>query len=331
MWRLALLALLVSCRSSAQPGVSTLSSAKIRSILSSTTTPLPLLHLDATAVGIETVPPSTAIAEAAAAIHALSPHLSPAPSFGTCAVVGSSGRLLGAGLGKMIDGHDVVIRINSAPIVERIEGASDTSDYYSTILLSHALDVGNRTDVRFWANTLHRAVVEEEESHLVNYPIARTEDYERHRNQLRDMAAPGHDGQRVGGIRYWGRSPRGRSVDPARHQILPPHFMLHLLQQWFRGTPDTARWWGVADQTESSSDPARRYEGLMPSTGLVGIVWATHACRSVSVFGFGIDPPPAPLRYYDGDVLARAAARGNENKNFQRVYPVTEVTKIFIP
>ena len=87
----------------------------------------------------------------------------------------------------------------------------------------------------------------------------------------------------------------------------------------------------MADQTESSSDPARRYEGLMPSTGLVGIVWATHACRSVSVFGFGIDPPPAPLRYYAGDVLARAAERGNKNKNFQRVYPVTEVTKIFFP
>ena len=35
--------------------------------------------------------------------------------YGSCAVVGSSGRLVGAGHGTAIDDHDAVIRFNQAP------------------------------------------------------------------------------------------------------------------------------------------------------------------------------------------------------------------------
>ena len=49
---------------------------------------------------------------------------------GSCAVVGSSGSLRGARLGRAIDAHDVVIRFNYAPT----RGYED--------------DVGTKTDVR---------------------------------------------------------------------------------------------------------------------------------------------------------------------------------------
>lgn len=49
----------------------------------------------------------------------------------SCAVVGSSGHLLNSTLGKEIESHDVVIRINAAPTGE------------------FSKDVGSRTDVRF--------------------------------------------------------------------------------------------------------------------------------------------------------------------------------------
>ena len=50
----------------------------------------------------------------------------------TCAVVGSSGNLVGSALGASIDSHDVVIRMNDAP-------AADSA---------HEVDVGKRTTLR---------------------------------------------------------------------------------------------------------------------------------------------------------------------------------------
>jgi len=43
--------------------------------------------------------------------------------FRTCAVVGSSGNLRGGGLGRLIDAHDAVIRINAAPVSSQHEAA----------------------------------------------------------------------------------------------------------------------------------------------------------------------------------------------------------------
>ena len=57
---------------------------------------------------------------------------------------------------------------------------------------------------------------------------------------------------------------------------------------------------------------------------MVGIIWALHACESVNVFGFGIDPPPAPLRYYDGGALTRAAERG-EDWGYFRSYRLVQI------
>lgn len=56
-------------------------------------------------------------------------------SFGSCAVVGSSGTLLHHQLGREIDGHDAVIRVNGAPLGPR-----------------HAAIVGTRTTWRLFSS-----------------------------------------------------------------------------------------------------------------------------------------------------------------------------------
>lgn len=66
------------------------------------------------------------------------------PWWSTCAVVGSSGRLLKAKQGRSIDAHDAVIRINTAP----------TKGY--------EVDVGSRTSLRF-----HKSFVESRDQQLV--------------------------------------------------------------------------------------------------------------------------------------------------------------------
>ena len=43
------------------------------------------------------------------------PPPAPCVAYASCAVVGSSGRLIGAGHGPLIDGHEAVFRANAAP------------------------------------------------------------------------------------------------------------------------------------------------------------------------------------------------------------------------
>ena len=59
------------------------------------------------------------------------PGEAPALDFGTCALIGSSGVLTGSKLGRAIDGHDAVLRLNQAPATE-----------------DFAEDVGSRVDLR---------------------------------------------------------------------------------------------------------------------------------------------------------------------------------------
>ena len=54
--------------------------------------------------------------------------------YGTCAVVGNSGTLTFSGLGRHIDSHEIVLRLNQGP--------THTKD------VSYVTDVGNRTDYR---------------------------------------------------------------------------------------------------------------------------------------------------------------------------------------
>ena len=60
-------------------------------------------------------------------------------SLGSCAVVGSSGGLAGGGLGRLIEEHDVIFRINN--------GAEHTGGAYAN-------DAGNRTSVWVSADPL---------------------------------------------------------------------------------------------------------------------------------------------------------------------------------
>lgn len=63
------------------------------------------------------------------------PQMSPSQfAHQTCAVVGNSGTLTFSGLGRHIDSHEIVLRLNQGP--------THTKD------VSYVTDVGNRTDYR---------------------------------------------------------------------------------------------------------------------------------------------------------------------------------------
>eukprot|EP00411_Alexandrium_monilatum_P117022 CAMPEP_0175664614 /NCGR_PEP_ID=MMETSP0097-20121207/16620_1 /TAXON_ID=311494 /ORGANISM="Alexandrium monilatum, Strain CCMP3105" /LENGTH=332 /DNA_ID=CAMNT_0016970933 /DNA_START=52 /DNA_END=1046 /DNA_ORIENTATION=+ len=70
----------------------------------------------------------------------------------TCAVVGSSQHLLNASWGREIDGHDVVIRINSAPagtVFPPTPPPNVKPEFLPEFQKGLASHVGTRTDVRF--------------------------------------------------------------------------------------------------------------------------------------------------------------------------------------
>lgn len=72
----------------------------------------------------------------------------PACNFGSCAVVGSSGTLIGARLGPQIDAHDVVIRINNAPNGNDVNLSAFDADAARRTRKAWRLDIGLRTDWR---------------------------------------------------------------------------------------------------------------------------------------------------------------------------------------
>ena len=117
-------------------------------------------------------------------------------------VVGSSGRLSNASLGKIIDSHDAVIRMNSAP----------TANY--------EIDVGSRTTVRVWSETGYNAsIFASEESILLQYP----------------SSVPGliflqdilHETEALPG----GGS--GATIDIDRFQMIPPSAIAEMSREWF--------------------------------------------------------------------------------------------------
>ena len=177
-----------------------------------------------------------------------------ATDLGSCAVVGSGGQLRGSGYGRIIDGHTSIIRFNQAPIV------------------GFEADVGSRTSVRILSDGTYDADLAtawgEENSTLV-FNGVNFHSYHFLEAMLTRTATDGEGDERdlpvlVGPVRR------------ERLQGILPSFLAHVSEGWLN---------------IGGADPHRRkYVGLVPSTGLTGILWALDACSSISTFGFGRQP-----------------------------------------
>ena len=71
------------------------------------------------------------------------PSSEPSPQLRSCAVVGNSGTLLRKTLGSEIDSHDLVLRINNAPLSRKYEAHVGRKTHLSIINQHHAKDIAN--------------------------------------------------------------------------------------------------------------------------------------------------------------------------------------------
>jgi len=67
----------------------------------------------------------------------------------------------------------------------------------------------------------------------------------------------------------------------------------HGALRWLCNASDSGRVWH------------NRIPRLRPSTGFYAVAFALDSCSSVSLFGFGDEPPCAPHHYWDPPLLAR--------------------------
>ena len=199
------------------------------------------------------------------ALLALFPRDLPPPLGGSCAVVGSAGHLGESNLGAHIDAHDFVLRFNDAPDAS-YPGMEDA-----------AAHVGRRTT--------HRLV------HAASSVVEWLYDFDSkgwvHNSDMReDLIIRGdwgadytlfkklHSlGNITGGRRGNGEGENdgGQRGGGRRLWIISMGFNLFV---W--------RWVGA------------RGVDKVPTSGMLGIMWALHSCTSVDTYGFGPLPPCIP-------------------------------------
>ena len=218
------------------------------------------------------------------------------PAFGgmprqTCAMVGSSGLLQGAGLGSQIDAHDVVLRVNAAPA----RGSAFEAD------------VGRRTTIRMLTITefsshlmLERNLLHGDSENLL-LAITHPSGYERiainvlglNASTLAPRVAASipslkPDGLVVGNASLWAPLPSSRVVrtPPWRVAVLNP-----------------AVWARTSSLIGATHQGAGR-----PTTGALALIFALHFCDRVSAFGFswGSGDPREQAHYYRAGNLSHA-------------------------
>ncbi|XP_030630996.1 alpha-N-acetylgalactosaminide alpha-2,6-sialyltransferase 1-like [Chanos chanos] len=189
-----------------------------------------------------------------------------------CAVIGTGGILNGSRLGKEIDSHDYVFRVNAA------------------ITAGHEEDVGNKTSV--YVHTSHsiitslmmhkkrgfRKVPHDEGIKYVLIP-EHPRDYNFLQYLMKNTKIPsGH---------YRGRSPRsyyGGHFNESIYYVLHPDFLRYVRNRFLMSRSlRTKRWWW-----------------FRPTNGAFTLFLAMHTCDIVRAYGFSTaDYKNYPNYYYD--------------------------------
>ncbi|NXA35954.1 SIA7B sialyltransferase, partial [Eudromia elegans] len=175
-----------------------------------------------------------------------------------CAAVGNGGILNGSGMGRAIDGHDYVFRVNGAVTegFERDVGSRTSLYVFSTNTLMNSL--------RSYAADGFRHPPRTPETRYVFLP-------DHDRDYLLLQAAV--SGQRVEQGRDKGTWPPGlfgAELRAAKFKMLHPDFVRYVRNRFLRA--------------DILATPRRAL--YRPSTGAVMLLAALHTCDQVSAFGF---------------------------------------------
>jgi hypothetical protein len=176
-----------------------------------------------------------------------------------CAVVGSSGNLLGKGYGKDIDAHDVVFRFNDAPIHAPYDPELDPESMPKTF----EADVGSKDTVRMvYPESCFTQYAETSDTLL--WVTFKAEDMNFYATEV--FGSPNRIERRV----LW----RNTSCVTEQRSLLGRKYAdksLVMLPTLF--------------------EHAQQFTNYYASTGFVGIVVALHLCKEVSLYGFSLGAP----------------------------------------
>lgn len=186
-------------------------------------------------------------------------HLPASRLYGTCAVVSSSGVLLGSGCGGMIDSYDMVARVNS-PVVKGFEadvGSRTSLSTIGTVIGLGTLRYKRRVGSRSRFITFQGA------------PVV-----------ILDTAYPG---------RYPRFFANRRRAEAYMEMYRTPAVWM-LADRWFQSF--RSYWGRIANST--SGDHAGQ-----ASTGVITVMMLLTMCVRVAIFGFSVRDPGQPYRYWE--------------------------------
>ncbi|KAM4663799.1 alpha-N-acetylgalactosaminide alpha-2,6-sialyltransferase 1 [Discoglossus pictus] len=178
----------------------------------------------------------------------------------SCAVVGNGGILNGSSLGKEIDAHDYVFRVNGA------------------VIKGYEKDVGRRTSFYgFTAYTMLASLYKLNKRGFVNIPSDKETKYLLFTEQVRDYewlkAVQQNKDIRNGMLERYRLHPRddfGKSFDPKKLFVAHPDFIRYLKNRFLRSKILDGQYWNL----------------YRPSTGGLVLLTALHLCDTVSAYGF---------------------------------------------
>jgi len=178
----------------------------------------------------------------------------------TCAVMGSSGRLLGAGHGARIDSYDLILRSNGHSY------------------LGFEADVGSRTDLRFApVITGTDALLQENKDAIWVITAIKLYGLLWLEHVLNGLVPPitAGTGDRTG---YPTEMPWPRE----QVAVFSSAFRQHLAANWLGGT--------------IPGDETRKTANRDPSSGMMMTAWSLNTCKTTHLFGFG-NAPDKPTFY----------------------------------
>ncbi|KAG9473708.1 hypothetical protein GDO78_004162 [Eleutherodactylus coqui] len=185
------------------------------------------------------------------------------PNCITCAVVGNGGILNASRMGKEIDSHDYVFRVNAAVIKGYEEDVGKRTSFYgfTAFTMLNSLHVLNRRGF----STIPR---DEETKYILL--TERQRDYKWLKAVQQNKELSNSSLQR---LRTHPRDDFGDDFDLKKLFVVHPDFSRYLKNRFLRSDTLNGNYWNI----------------YRPSTGAVVLLTALHLCDTVSAYGFMTD------------------------------------------